>query len=48
MQIELFNTDRYGVMGSLWKRRLKNRGLPALQELIQNETIWIEALRHGG
>ena len=44
MQIELFNTDRYGVMGSPWKRRLKNRGLPALQELIQNETIWIGEL----
>jgi hypothetical protein len=44
MQIELFNTDRYGVMGLPWKRRLKNRGLPALQELIQNETIWIGEL----
>lgn len=44
MQIELFNTDRYGVMALPWKRRLKNRGLPALQGLIQNETIWIGEL----
>jgi hypothetical protein len=44
MQIELFNTERYGVMAMPWKRRLKNRGLPALQALIQNETIWVGEL----
>jgi len=44
MQIELFNTERYGVMALPWKRRLKNRGLPALQGLIQNETIWVGEL----
>jgi len=44
MQIELFNTDRYGVMALPWKRRLKNRGLPALRDLIQNENIWIGEL----
>lgn len=44
MQIELFNTDRYGAMALPWKRRLKNRGLPALQGLIQNETIWVGEL----
>lgn len=44
MQIELFNTKRYGVMALPWKRRLKNRGLPALQGLIQNETIWVGEL----
>jgi hypothetical protein len=44
MQIELFNTDRYGVMALPWKRRLKSRGLPALQGLVQNENIWIGEL----
>jgi hypothetical protein len=44
MQIELFNTERYGVMALPWKRRLKNRGLPALRDLIQNENIWIGEL----
>ena len=44
MQIELFNTDRYGVMAMPWKRRIKNRGLPSLQAYIQNENIWIGEL----
>ena len=44
MQIELFNTERYGAMAMPWKRRLKNRGLPALQALIQNENLWIGEL----
>lgn len=44
MQIELFNTERYGVMALPWKRRLKSRGLPALQNLVQNENIWIGEL----
>jgi hypothetical protein len=44
MQIELFNTDRYGSMALPWKRRLKSRGLPALQNLVQNENIWIGEL----
>lgn len=44
MQIELFNTQRYGVMALPWKRRLKGRGLPALQGLVQNESIWIGEL----
>ena len=44
MQIDLFNTERYGAMALPWRRRLKNRGLPALQGLIQNETIWIGEL----
>ena len=44
MQIELFDTGRYGLMALPWKRRLKNRGLPALRELIQNETTWIGEL----
>jgi hypothetical protein len=44
MQIELFNTDRYGIMALPWKRRLKSRGLPALQGLVQNENIWIGEL----
>lgn len=44
MQIELFDTDRYGVMALPWKRRLKSRGLPALRALVQNESIWIGEL----
>jgi hypothetical protein len=44
MQIELFNTERYGVMALPWKRRLKSRALPALQNLIQNEYLWIGEL----
>jgi hypothetical protein len=44
MQIELFNTERYGVMALPWRRRLKSRGLPALQNLVQNENIWIGEL----
>jgi hypothetical protein len=44
MQIELFNTERYGAMALPWKRRLKSRGLPALQGLVQNENIWIGEL----
>jgi hypothetical protein len=44
MQIELFNTERYGIMALPWKRRLKSRGLPALQNLVQNENIWIGEL----
>lgn len=44
MQIELFNTQRYGAMALPWKRRLKSRGLPALQGLIQNENLWISEL----
>lgn len=44
MQIELFNTERYGAMALPWRRRLKSRGLPALQNLVQNENIWIGEL----
>jgi len=44
MQIDLFDTGRYGLMALPWKRRLKNRGLPSLQALIQNETTWIGEL----
>jgi hypothetical protein len=44
MQIELFNTDRYGTLGHAWRRRLKARGLPALAELVQGEDIWIGEL----
>lgn len=44
MQIELFNTERYGTLSLSWRRRLKSRGLPALQNLVQNENIWIGEL----
>jgi hypothetical protein len=44
MQIELFNTERYGAMALPWKRRLRSRGLPALNGLVQNENIWIGEL----
>lgn len=44
MQIDLFDTGRYGVMALAWKRRIKNRALPALQGLIQNENLWIGEL----
>lgn len=44
MQIELFNTTRYGSLGAGWKRRLKARGLPSLRELIQGEDVWIGEL----
>jgi hypothetical protein len=44
MQIELFNTERYGVMALPWRRRLKGRGLPSLNSYIQNESLWIGEL----
>lgn len=44
MQIELFSTERYGAMALPWRRRLKSRGIPALESLIQNEYIWIGEL----
>lgn len=44
MQIELFNTQRWGPMELPWTRRLKARGFPSLQGYIQNESIWIGEL----
>lgn len=44
MQIELFNTERYGVMAKPWKRRLKARGLQLLGSLVESESLWIGEL----
>lgn len=44
MQIELFNTERYGLMALPWRRRLKARGLPSLRAFVENESIWIGEL----
>lgn len=44
MQIELFNTDRYGALALPWRRRLKSRGLPALHALVQNEDLFVGEL----
>jgi hypothetical protein len=44
MQIELFNTERYGAMAKPWKRRLKARGLQLLGSLVESESLWIGEL----
>ena len=44
MQIELFNTERYGTMAKPWKRRLKARGLQLLGGLVESESLWIGEL----
>lgn len=44
MQIELFNTDRYGPLAMPWRRRLRSRGLPSLHAWVQNEDIFVGEL----